>query len=264
MPPRYSSPGFGGAPERGAEDVPRSRQSEELLGDRPSLATPSLDRDPHLVAGAVWMMQHRPSGRRKRSPLLAAIARARNVDEGGEVAADDLSSRLASFTSVTSQVTTEPFLRSSALSMDRLELLDAERNSPSRRRRRAPWPDLVALLVLLDARSSAVSNRGRRDALFRRCRRRPRRARTRSLFSTSPSISVPGGYFRRRPPWIAHGLLEADEMRRLTGSTSRICTSTSCEGNDLAGTYVLLGPRHLETWMRPSMPGSSSTKAPCP
>ena len=52
-------------------------------------------------------------------------------------------------------------------------------------------------------------------------------------------------------------------MRRFTGSTSRIITSTSCEVETiLPGWTFFLVHDISETWIRPSMPGSSSTKAP--
>ena len=59
-----------------------------------------------------------------------------------------------------------------------------------------------------------------------------------------------------------HGLLQTEEDRRLTGSTSRTCTSTSCEvGDDLADERSFVQDIS-DTWISPSMPGSSSTNAP--
>ncbi len=50
-------------------------------------------------------------------------------------------------------------------------------------------------------------------------------------------------------------------MRRLTGSTSRIWTSTSWEVETiLPGWTFFLVQLISETWIRPSIPGSSSTK----
>ncbi len=52
-------------------------------------------------------------------------------------------------------------------------------------------------------------------------------------------------------------------MRRFTGSTSSTITSTSCEVETiLPGWTFFLVHDISETWIRPSMPGSSSTNAP--
>jgi hypothetical protein len=52
-------------------------------------------------------------------------------------------------------------------------------------------------------------------------------------------------------------------MRRFTGSTSSTITSTSWEVETiLPGWTFFLVQLISETWTRPSMPGSSSTKAP--
>ena len=57
--------------------------------------------------------------------------------------------------------------------------------------------------------------------------------------------------------------LRPSEMRRLTESTSSTCTSTSCEVETiLPGCMFFLVHDISETWIRPSMPGSSSTNAP--
>ena len=52
-------------------------------------------------------------------------------------------------------------------------------------------------------------------------------------------------------------------MRRFSSSTSITATSTSCEVETiLPGWTFFLVQLISETWTRPSMPGSSSTKAP--
>ena len=84
------------------------------------------------------------------------------------------------------------------------------------------------------------------------------------LFLTSPSISEPTGCFSAK---ASHGFcrvcLRPSEMRRLTGSTSRICTSTSCEVETILPGWTFFFVHDIsETWIRPSIPGSSSTKAP--
>ena len=65
----------------------------------------------------------------------------------------------------------------------------------------------------------------------------------------------------------SHGLswvcLRPSEMRRLLGSTSSTCTSTSwLVETILPGWTFFLVQLISETWIRPSTPGSSSTKAP--
>ena len=84
------------------------------------------------------------------------------------------------------------------------------------------------------------------------------------LFLTSPSTSEPTGCFSAKDSqgfWSA--CFRPSEMRRLTGSTSRMTTSTSWEVETiLPGWTFFLVQLISETWIRPSIPGSSSTKAP--
>ena len=64
-------------------------------------------------------------------------------------------------------------------------------------------------------------------------------------------------------PGIVLGLLEAERDAPLLGSTSRICTSTCwLVETILPGWMFFLVQLISETWIRPSTPGSSSTKAP--
>ena len=74
-----------------------------------------------------------------------------------------------------------------------------------------------------------------------------------------------------RADWLAanavHGFswvcLRPSEMRRLSGSTSSTWTSTSwLVETILPGWMFFLVQLISETWIRPSTPGSSSTKAP--
>ena len=52
-------------------------------------------------------------------------------------------------------------------------------------------------------------------------------------------------------------------MRRLTGSTSMMTTSTSWEVETILPGWTFFFVQDIsETWIRPSIPGSSSTKAP--
>ncbi|MDT4886176.1 hypothetical protein FQZ97_1224930 [compost metagenome] len=84
------------------------------------------------------------------------------------------------------------------------------------------------------------------------------------LFLTSPSMVEPTGFFSAK---ASHGFCRVcfmpSEMRRLSGSTSSTTTSTSWEVETiLPGWTFFLVQLISETWIRPSMPGSSSTKAP--
>jgi len=66
-----------------------------------------------------------------------------------------------------------------------------------------------------------------------------------------------------RLPRVLQRLLEAEEMRRLEASTSSTCTSTSwLVEMILPGWTFFLVHDISETWISPSMPGSSSTNAP--
>ncbi len=84
------------------------------------------------------------------------------------------------------------------------------------------------------------------------------------MFLISPSRTEPTGCFSRK---LAQGLsrhcLRPRLMRRLTGSTSSTMTSTSwLVETILPGWTFFLVQLISETWTSPSMPGSSSTKAP--
>ncbi len=72
-----------------------------------------------------------------------------------------------------------------------------------------------------------------------------------------------GVTFSEIVPRIGEGLLEAERDAALDGSTSRICTSTSWEVETILPGWTFFFVQDIsETWMRPSMPGSSSTNAP--
>jgi hypothetical protein len=64
-------------------------------------------------------------------------------------------------------------------------------------------------------------------------------------------------------PRVGWACLRPSEIRRFSSSTSSTITSTSCEVETiLPGWTFFLVQLISETWTRPSMPGSSSTKAP--
>src|SRR5436309_2438359 len=138
-----------------------------------------------------------------------------------------------SFTSVTSEVTTAPFLSSAALSRGSPAscLMPSEMRSFS-----TSTSSTLALTLSPFLYSSITCSPGRFQSRSERWTMpstspsRPRNSPNSVLFLTSPSITAPGGYFSTK---ASHGLrmvcLRPSEMRRLTGSTSRICTSTSWE-----------------------------------
>ena len=74
----------------------------------------------------------------------------------------------------------------------------------------------------------------------------PRNRPNSVLFLTSPSTTVPGGYFSMK---TSQGLrmvcLRPSEMRRLTGSTSSTCTSTSWDVETILPGGRSFGPRHF-------------------
>src|SRR5579864_8476240 len=178
-----------------------------------------------------------------------------------------------SFTSVTSQVTTAPFLSSPAAPVSAAAAAPPPESClmPSEMRSFSTSTSRTCALTLSPfLYSSMTCSPGRFQSRSDRCTMpstspsRPRNRPNSVLFLTSPSTSEPGGYFSRN---TSQGLrmvcLRPSEMRRLTGSTSRTCTSTSWEVETiLPGCTFFLVHDISETWIRPSMPGSSSTKAP--
>ena len=75
--------------------------------------------------------------------------------------------------------------------------------------------------------------------------------------------SRPDGCAAKASHGFSSVCLRPSEMRRLAGSTSSTTTSTSCVVDRiLPGCTFFLVHDISETWMRPSMPGSSSTNAP--
>ena len=84
------------------------------------------------------------------------------------------------------------------------------------------------------------------------------------LFLTSPSTTEPTGCFSANASQgFCSVCFRPSEMRRLTGSTSRIWTSTSWEVETIFPGWTFFFVQDIsETWISPSMPGSSSTNAP--
>ena len=172
-----------------------------------------------------------------------------------------------SLTSVTSQVTTEPFLTSPAASIGSPSscLMPREIRSFS-----TSTSSTLALTLSPFLYSSITCSPGRFQSRSERCTipsispSSPRNRPNSVLFLTSPSMVDPGGCFSTK---TSHGLrmvcLSPSEMRRFTGSTSSTCTSTSCDVETIfPGCTFFLVHDISETWIRPSMPGSSSTNAP--
>src|SRR6201998_1791448 len=172
-----------------------------------------------------------------------------------------------SFTSSTSQVTTAPFLTSpgsangspsSCLTPSEMRSLSTSTSSTTA----LPWSAFLNLSITCSPGS--FQSRSDRCTMPSTSPSSPRNRPNSVLFLTSPSTSEPGGYFSTN---TSHGLrmvcLSPSEMRRLTGSTSSTCTSTSCEVETiLPGCTFFLVHDISETWIKPSIPGSSSTNAP--
>jgi hypothetical protein len=84
------------------------------------------------------------------------------------------------------------------------------------------------------------------------------------MFLTSPSTSVPFGMgLGKDLPRVAHGLLEAQRHAALGGVDLQHHDLDLLEVETiLPGWTFFLVQDISETWTSPSMPGSSSTKAP--
>src|SRR5262252_6844422 len=158
-------------------------------------------------------------------------------------------SRPASFTSITSQVTTEPFLRSPALSMGSSAscLMPSEMRSFS-----TSTSSTLALTLSPFLYSSITCSPGRFQSRSERWTMpstspsRPRNSPNSVLFLTSPSSTAPGGYFSTKTSHGLHGLLEPERDAPLDRiDLEDLHLHLLGGGHDLAGMHVLLGPRHL-------------------
>ena len=84
------------------------------------------------------------------------------------------------------------------------------------------------------------------------------------MFLISPETFVPTGYFEEK---LSHGLslhcFRPSEIRRFSASTSNTMTSTSWLVETILPGWTFFFTQLIsETWTRPSMPFSNSTKAP--
>ena len=157
----------------------------------------------------------------------------------------------ASFTSVTSQVTTAPFLRSPAARGERIafELLDAERDALlldiDVEHLRL---DLVALLVLLDhllARTLPVEI-GEVDHAVDVAVEAEEQAELGLVLDLAFDLGAGRILLDEHLPRIAHGLLEAERDAALDRiDLEDLHLDLLRGGDDLAGMDVLLGPRHF-------------------
>src|ERR1700689_4421860 len=178
-----------------------------------------------------------------------------------------LTSMPLSLTSSTSQVTTAPFLTSpgSANGSPSSCLTPSEMRSFSTSTSSTTALTMSPFLKLsITCSPGCFQSRSEGCTMPSTSPSRPRNRPNSVLFLTSTSTTEPCGYFSTN---TSHGLrmvcLRPSEIRRLTGSTSSTCTSTSCDVETiLPGCTFFLVHDISETWISPSMPGSSSTKAP--
>src|SRR5262245_58908537 len=244
--------------ERGAEDVAerRPRIGGAVLGDRLLLFRhfERLDRDLHLVGAAVELgdagVDLLADGETLR-PLPAAVARQLGaLDEGGEVAADDLhvDARLLHLDHLTGH--DRAFLEiAGALHGIVCELLDAERNALLLDIDvEHLGPDLVALLVLLDhllARPLPVEV-GEVDHAVNVAVEAEEEPELGLVLDLALEHGAGRILLDEDLPRIAHGLLEPERDAPLDRiDLENLHLHLLGGGHDLAGMHVLLGPRHL-------------------
>ena len=133
------------------------------------------------------------------------------------------------------------------------------RCAPSRRRRRARPPARSRPCGAAPSASSPDTPQAMSDmwTMPSTSPSRPMNRPNSVAFLTSPSTVEPTGCLSAN---ASHGFcwacLRPSEMRRLSSSTSRTTTSTSCEVETiLPGWTFFLVQLISETWTRPSMPG---------
>ena len=159
-------------------------------------------------------------------------------------------SRPPSFTSVTSQVTTAPFLRSPAASIGiALELLDAERDALLLDVDVEHLGlDLVALLVLLDhlLAGTLPVEIGEMHHAVDVAVEAEEQAELGLVLDLALDQAAGRILLDEHLPRIAHGLLEAERDAALDRIDLEHLHLDLLRGrDDLAGMHVLLGPRHF-------------------
>src|SRR5215813_13715758 len=244
--------------ERGAEDVAerRPRISGAVLGDRLLLFRhfERLDRDLHLVGAAVELgdagVDFLPD-RETLRPLLAAVARQLGaLNEGGEVAADDLHVDTGVLHLGHLAGHDRAFLEiAGALHGIVCELLDAQRNALLLDIDVEHLGlDLVALLVLLDhllARPLPVEV-GEMDHAVDVAVEAEEQPELGLVLDLALEHGAGRILLDEALPRIAHGLLEPERDAPLDRiDLEDLHLHLLGGGHDLAGMHVLLGPRHL-------------------
>src|SRR5580704_895262 len=260
---------FGGALERGAEDVAQRRAGigRAVLGDRLLLLGDfeRLDRHRHLVGAAVKLGDpgvHLLADRKALGALLGAVAgEFRALDEGGEIGADEfhLKARFLDLDDLAGHH--RALLDVAGLGEGiALELLDTERD--------ALLLDvdiehlgahLVALLELVDdllARPLPVEV-GEMDHAVDIAVEAEEQAELGLVLDLALDHGARRIFLDEHFPRIAHGLLEAERDAALDRIDFEHLDLDLLGGrNDLAGMNVLLGPRHfrhvdqaLDAWL---------------
>src|SRR5579864_8164051 len=249
---------FGGALERGAEDVAERRAGigRAVLGDRLLLLGDfeCLDRDRHLVGAAIELGDagvHLLADRKTLGALLGAVTgEFRALDEGGEIGADELHFEAGFLDLDDLAGHHRAFLDVAGLGEGiAFELLDAERD--------ALLLDvhvehlsahLVALLELVDdllARPFPVEV-GEMDHAVDVTIEAEEQAELGLVLDFALDHATGWIFLDEHLPRIAHGLLEAERDAALDRiDFQHLHFDLLGSRDDLAGMNVLLGPRHF-------------------
>src|SRR5438132_1688169 len=244
--------------ERGAEDVAegRPRIGGAVLSDRLLLLRhfERLDRDLHLVGAAIELddagIDLLPD-REPLWPLLGAVARQLGaLDEGGEVAADDLYLDAGVLHLGHLAGHDRAFLElAGALKGIARELLDAERDALLLDVDVEHLGfDLVALLVLLDhlLAGSLPIEVGEMDHAVDVAVEAEEQPELGLVLDLALDHGAGGIFLDKGLPRVAHGLLEAERDAPLDRiDLEDLYVHLLGSRHDLAGMHVLLGPGHL-------------------
>src|SRR5262245_8080062 len=227
--------------ERSTQDVSKRSAGigSAVLGDRLFFLgnLKRLDGNADLVRLAIKLRNARvhflPDGE-TLGTLLATIARqVRALDKGCQIGADDLDVDAGFFHLGHLAGDKDPFLRSPADSIGS----PASCFTPSEIRSFSTSTSRTCALTMSPLLYSSITcspgrfqSRSDRWTMPSTSPSSPRNSPNSVLFLTSPSTVEPGGCFSTN---TSHGFrmvcFRPREIRRFTGSTSRTCTSTSCE-----------------------------------
>ena len=231
-----------------------------------------LDRKPDLPAGlSIWVTTASTmSPAAKRSGRCSLRSRERSARRMNAVTSvpEIFTSMPASFTSTTSQVTVAALLESGGR-LDGIgrELLDAEADALllgiglKHLTARTVSPFLYSLIASSPGRCQSRSDRCTIPSISPS---RPTNRPNSVMFLTSPSTIEPFGWLSAKAvPGILLGLLEAQRDAPFCRIDFENLNLTSwLVETILPGWTFFLIQLISETWMSPSTPGSSSTKAP--